>query len=103
MPQAGEQCATGWGVERHSRENLGGHLGPLEKQGAILGRVKAGRSEHYRNLPVQVCGISKDRVPLVQAMHGKKQLALAIGDQAILVWAKGSRRLSVTWLLLHDL
>lgn len=34
---AGKHCAVGWGVERHDRGNLGGHLGPQEKQGAIVG------------------------------------------------------------------
>ena len=37
VPQEGEQCATGWGVEWHSRGNPGEGLGPQEKQGTIVG------------------------------------------------------------------
>ena len=50
---------------------------------------------------------------LVKSTGGKKPIALATGDQALLiqaaggqeplVWAKGSMGLSVTWCLLHDL
>ena len=37
VPQVGEWCTTGWGVECHSRGNPGESLGPQEKQGAIVG------------------------------------------------------------------
>ena len=52
-------------------------------------------------------GLSEGEVPLVQATGGKKPLAWATGDQALLVqallvWAKGSRGLSVTWCLLSN-
>ena len=45
----------------------------------LLARVKAGGADHHRHLPVPVCthacGHSEGRVPLVQAMGGKKPLA----------------------------
>ena len=37
VPQVGEQCAMGWGVEHHSGRNLGEGLGLQEKQGTIVG------------------------------------------------------------------
>lgn len=36
-PRAGEQCATGWGVDRHGRGNPGESLVLQRKQGAIVG------------------------------------------------------------------
>ena len=43
VPWVGEQCATGLGVERHDRGNLGVSLGPLEKQSTIVGEGKKRR------------------------------------------------------------
>ena len=45
VPWAGEQCATGWGVELHSSRNLGGGLGLQEKQGTIVGEGERRRGE----------------------------------------------------------
>ena len=36
VPWPGEQCAMGWGGERHSRGNPGGGLSLQEKKGAIV-------------------------------------------------------------------
>ena len=44
MPQAGEQCAMDWVVECHCIGNLGGGLGPQEKQVAIVEEGKRRRS-----------------------------------------------------------
>ena len=38
-----------------------------------------------------MCGLSKGRVPLVQAMVGKRPFAWAMGDQAPIGWATGGR------------
>ena len=37
VPWVGDRCAMIWEVERHGRVNLGGGLGPQEKQDAIVG------------------------------------------------------------------
>ena len=43
VPQVGEQCAMGWGVECQGRGKLGEGLGPQEKQGAIVGKGRRRR------------------------------------------------------------
>ena len=43
VPWAGQWCATGLGVEHHGGGNLGGGVGPQEKQGAIGGEVEMRR------------------------------------------------------------
>ena len=83
-----EPSAIGWGVEHHGRGNLGGHLGPQEKQGTIVGRARAGGEERLRKLPVHLPRLSEGGV-LTQAMGGQKPHALATGDWALLVWATG--------------
>ena len=57
--------------------------------------------------------LSEGRVPLAQAMGGKRTIAQATGDQVLpvqathgqapLVWGKGSGGLNVMQCLLHDL
>ena len=44
-----EHCATGWGVERHSRGNPGEGLG-LQKKAPFLGTVRGGGVDHHRHL-----------------------------------------------------
>ena len=44
VPQVGQQCAMGWRVEHHSRENQGEGLGWQEKQGGIVEEGKKRRS-----------------------------------------------------------
>ena len=113
VPQVGEWCAMGWGVEYHGRGNLGGGLGPQEKQGTIVGVGERRGVDHCRNLHEYACLFSDGRVALVKATGGEKPSAWAMGDwallvkavgcQAPLVWAGGSGKLSVTWCLLCDL
>ena len=45
VPWAGEWCALGWDVEHHGGGNLGGGLGPQEKEGYIVrkGERRRGR------------------------------------------------------------
>ena len=98
VPWAGEQCATGWGVEHQGRGNPGEGLDGRRSKVPLLGRVRGGGADCHRNLPV--LGLSESGVPLVQTTGGKKQLARATGDWALLgqamsgraplVWAKGS-------------
>ena len=110
-PQAGEQCAMGWGVELHSRGNPGESLGLQDRQGAIVVQEARGRGEGcHRKLPapqrVHVSGLSEGGAALVQATGGEKPLAWFTGDwvlivqatggQTSLVWAKGIRGLSAT-------
>ena len=43
------------GVAHHSRGNLGEGLGPLEKQGTIVGEGESRRVDHHRNLLTHTC------------------------------------------------
>ena len=50
-----------------------------------------------------MCGLPEGGVPLVQVTGGKKPLAQAMGDLALLGWAKGSGGLNSMWCPLCDL
>ena len=51
VPQAGEWCATGWGVKHHGRQNPGGGLDPQEKQGTIVGEGERRRGRQPQKSP----------------------------------------------------
>ena len=77
------ESPRGWGAGRHSHGNLGGDLGPQEKQGTLVGEGKP--PQEY--LFLRMCRLSEGRVPLAQAMGGKVPLAWATGNGASLMWA----------------
>ena len=77
----------------------------------LLGRVRGG-GQTAIGISLHTCGLSEGRAPLAQAMGGERPLAWATGDWALLqamygwtplMQAKGSRRLSFMWCLLHNL
>ena len=100
-------------MEHHSQGNLGGGLGPQEKQGATVGWERGGGADHQRNKFSSMSGLLEGRASLAQAMGGETPLARAMGNRAPLVWAmvgqeplrwaKGTTGLSVMWCLLHGL
>ena len=106
---AGEPNARGRGMERHRQGNREGGLGLQEKQGAIVGEgeKRRGRLPHnsfslHTHTWTLWCRLQVER-SLAQATGDRVPLVQAMGGWAPLVWAKGSRGLSTTWCLLHDL
>ena len=47
----GGAVCMGWGVECHSRGNLGEGLGSRRRKAPLLERERGGRADHHRNLP----------------------------------------------------
>ena len=64
---AKEQCSMGWGVEHHSRGNLGGGLACRRSKVPLLGRVRGGGADHHRNLFPCTHTDSEGGAPFVQA------------------------------------
>ena len=109
MPQAGEWCATGWGVKHHGRQNPGGGLDPQEKQGTIVGEGERRRGRQPQKSPclhtieISLRGTSGSGYGWREATSsGYRRWALmwALGSQAPLVCAKGSVGLKATGCLL---
>ena len=87
-------------MEKRTREKFWAHR---RNEVPLLGRVRGGGADLYRNLPAHAHKLSEDGAPLVQATGSKKPLAQATGHWALLVqlrlsegwallvWAKGSR------------
>ena len=79
----------------------------------LLGRARGGGAVCHRNLALYALGLSEVRCLWFRLWGARKPLAWAMGDWALLVqamggwvplvWAKGSRGLSATWYLLHDI
>ena len=110
----GNGGTTDWKTKCCSQGNLGGGLGPQEKQGSIVGEGERRRDRLPQEyLSLHTSRLSEGGAPLVLATHGKVPLVgatgnraplmQAMGGQAPLVWAKDSGGLSARQHLLHDL
>ena len=90
-------------MELHCTGNLGGSLGPQEKQGAIVGEGESRRGRTALGISLRMRWLSEG-----EGLWCRPQLQEATcsgyGEiRVLLMSAKGSGGLSVMWCLLRDL